>query len=610
MTLSPGATLGRYQILAPIGQGGMATVYRAYQPALDRVVVLKVIRTGLDADPDFIERFAREAKAVARLRHPHIVQVFDFEQEPTPFMAMEYLDGGTLKGRLDELARESGRLPQREAARIVAEVAEALGYAAANGIIHRDIKPSNILLTRDGKAVVGDFGIAKILAGVTTTQTGVGIGTPEYMSPEQGQGRAVDQRSDLYSLGAVAYELLTGQVPFRADTPLAVVFAHVRAPIPLPSAINPQIGPQTERALLRALAKAPEDRFATAPEFAERLTRAITEDDRGTVGTVIRRQDPAAAAARPRALTVPLTRTVLAAGIVAGLILIGGGAAAVLGVFGAGAGRAGDGVAEKTAASSVSGANTGAAGTAAPTPSRSGAAAAISSNLPTPTPPDAAATTPQPQSVPTPTLPPPTPAPTQPPPPATFNPAAAAYRITGRVTSAVTGGPLSGFQVNAFPADSCCPSLASARTDGAGGFSLAVGGGNYRVQVTPDTSTGYAQQFWQGAISNTDGSVISVSGTNVGQIDFVMQPGFLVSGTVTSASTGAPVSNAFVNIRTNDHVWGGPTDSAGRWQARLVNSSYLIEFYQSSPCCSGQLPVQTVQVTISGKDAVVNGQVR
>src|SRR5712692_8504021 len=285
MTLAPGTTLGRYQILAPLGAGGMASEYKAYQPALDRTVALKVIRTGLAEDPEFAERFSREAKAVARLRHPHIVQVFDFDQEAgLSFMAMEHLEGGTLKGRLVELARSGARLPQREAARIIGEVAEALGYAHSLGIIHRDIKPSNILLTRDGKAVVGDFGIAKILAAAQQTGTGVGVGAPEYMSPEQGQGWPIDLRSDVYALGVVAYELLTGRVPFVADTPIAIVLAHVREPITLPSTLNPEIGAQTERVLLRALAKSPEDRYASAPEFAERLARAIGEDEQGTLG--------------------------------------------------------------------------------------------------------------------------------------------------------------------------------------------------------------------------------------------------------------------------------------------------------------------------------------
>lgn len=293
VTLAPGTTLGRYQILEPLGQGGMATVYKALHPALERIVALKVIRAGFAEDPEFLERFTREARAVARLVHPSIVQVFDFDQDGGRyFMAMQHLEGGTLKDKLVG-ASGRGRLPRAEVHRVTNDVAQALGYAHRRGIVHRDVKPSNVLFDAEGRGVVSDFGIAKILGGAQLTQTGVGIGTPEYMSPEQAQGLPVDERSDLYSLAVMAYEMLLGRVPYTADTPMAVIFAHVRDPLPLPSSLDPRVGLATERTLMRALAKDPSARYATAPDFADALRAAIAEDDGGTLPTVIVRPTPA-----------------------------------------------------------------------------------------------------------------------------------------------------------------------------------------------------------------------------------------------------------------------------------------------------------------------------
>ena len=274
--IATGATVGRYQIVSPLGQGGMATVYKAFQPALDRYVALKVLRSGIVDEPEQRERFEREAKAIARLRHPSIVQVFDFDTvEEQSFIVMEFIDGGTLKTRLMELSAAGQRLPRGDVGRIISEVADALDTAHHLGIVHRDVKPSNVLLSRSGRAIMADFGIARILASSGQTQTGVGVGTPEYMSPEQGEGVAVDMRSDIYSLGVMAYELLTGRVPFRADTPLAVVLAHVRDPLPLPSTIDPTIPEDVERVLLKAMAKTPSERYASAGEFARALASAL-----------------------------------------------------------------------------------------------------------------------------------------------------------------------------------------------------------------------------------------------------------------------------------------------------------------------------------------------
>src|SRR5713226_4460374 len=180
MTLAPGTTLGRYQILEPLGSGGMATVYKAYEPSLDRTVALKVIRPGLAEEEGFLARFRREAQAVAKLRHPNIVHVLTFDEvDGRYFLAMDYLEGGTLKDRIETL--DPGTLlPPAEVTSIVAQVADALSYAHEQGIVHRDIKPSNIMLSH-GRAIVTDFGIAKIVSGAQLAQTGVGIGTPEYM---------------------------------------------------------------------------------------------------------------------------------------------------------------------------------------------------------------------------------------------------------------------------------------------------------------------------------------------------------------------------------------------------------------------------------------------
>ncbi|MGH2378844.1 MAG: protein kinase domain-containing protein [Candidatus Limnocylindria bacterium] len=290
MTLQPGTTIGRFQILEPLGQGGMATVYKAFQPSLQREVALKVLRPGFAQDVEFRERFEREAIAIARLRHPHIVQVFDFEVAPNGeyVLAMEFLEGGTLKDRLGHLASEGRDIDPSEAVRIVDEVADALSYAHEQGVVHRDVKPSNVMLTRKDWAVVTDFGIARILGATSHTQTGVGIGTPEYMAPEQGLGQHVDHRADIYSLGVMAYELLTGRLPYGADTPMAIVLAHIRDPLPLPSAVNPSIGPAVEKALLRALAKDPAARADSSTAFAEALRSGLADDEAGaTMRTVV-----------------------------------------------------------------------------------------------------------------------------------------------------------------------------------------------------------------------------------------------------------------------------------------------------------------------------------
>ncbi len=273
-----GYTLGKYRVLEPLGRGGMARVYRAYHTHLERYVALKVLRADLVDDPRFLARFRREAQAVATLRYPHIVQVFDFDvQGALYYMVMELLEGDTLKSRLNDYRIRGEPMASGEMARILLDVLGGLDYAHRQGVIHRDIKPSNILLTKDGDAVVADFGIAQMVGGTRHTSTGMLMGTLEYMAPEQGLKNQSDARSDLYSLGIVFYAMLTQQTPFAADTPLAVLMKHLNDPLPLPRQVVPHIPEPFERIVLKAVAKEPEARYQTAKEMAEALRAAVDE---------------------------------------------------------------------------------------------------------------------------------------------------------------------------------------------------------------------------------------------------------------------------------------------------------------------------------------------
>ena len=265
-----GTTLGNYQIIQEIGRGGMAVVYRAFQPSLRRYVAIKVLPEYLQVDPEFVARFQREARAAAQLSHPNVVTIYDVgEQAGVHYIAMEYLEGGSL---LDRLAR--GPLRSGEALQIVEQVGSALDFAHSHGLIHRDIKPANILFSADNRPKVTDFGIAR--AGDTSrlTRAGTMLGTPEYMSPEQAEGRPVDYRADLYALGVILYEMLTGRVPFHADTPHAIVYALIHQPPPPPRQLRPDLPPAVEAVLLKALAKRPNDRFQRGADMATALRGA------------------------------------------------------------------------------------------------------------------------------------------------------------------------------------------------------------------------------------------------------------------------------------------------------------------------------------------------
>jgi serine/threonine protein kinase len=270
-----GKTLGKYQIVEQVGKGGMATVFKAYQPGLDRYVAVKVLPAYYAHEEGFAERFVREAKAIARLDHPNILPVYDFGQDDgLSYIVMKYVAGGTLKDRLGEALTIQQTLP------ILKQIAAALDHAHDLGILHRDVKPGNILIDEKGWVYLSDFGLAKMVEGsVQLTGTGTGVGTPAYMSPEQGQGHRVDERTDVYSLGVTLYEMLTGRVPYEAETPMAVVVKHITSPLPLPRSINPAIPEPVERVILKALAKNPEDRFPRAGELVNALEVAIASTE-------------------------------------------------------------------------------------------------------------------------------------------------------------------------------------------------------------------------------------------------------------------------------------------------------------------------------------------
>ncbi len=296
-----GQTLGRYQLLDRLGRGGMADVYRAYQPGLDRYVAIKVLHPHLSEETDFITRFQREARSVAALRHPNIVQVFDFDvQDGRYFMVMEYIEGGkTLKELLQELSARGERLPVRTVLAIAVRLADALDYAHQRGMIHRDIKPSNILVPDLGHPVLSDFGIARLVGQTGLTASGAMIGTPAYMSPEQGRGEAADERSDIYALGIVIYEMLTGRPPYDADTPYGVILKHINDPLIPPRMLIGQLPESVERVVLRSLAKSAADRYPSAGELHRALQDAL---DRLDQETQVSASTPAPGMPSPRSL--------------------------------------------------------------------------------------------------------------------------------------------------------------------------------------------------------------------------------------------------------------------------------------------------------------------
>ena len=267
----------RYEIGETLGYGGMAEVHRGRDVRLGREVAVKVLRADLARDPSFQARFRREAQAAASLNHPAIVAVYDTGEEDVygnqPYIVMEYVEGRTLR----DVLKIEGRLMPRRAMEIVADVCAALDFSHRNGIVHRDVKPGNVMITRTGAVKVMDFGIARAVAdnAATVTQTAAVIGTAQYLSPEQARGENVDARSDVYSTGVLLFELITGHPPFTGDSPVAVAYQHVRENPPPPSTINPDVPPELDAIVLKAMAKNPANRYQSAGEMRADLIRAI-----------------------------------------------------------------------------------------------------------------------------------------------------------------------------------------------------------------------------------------------------------------------------------------------------------------------------------------------
>jgi Tol biopolymer transport system component/predicted Ser/Thr protein kinase len=334
MTDLIGQHLGQYEIIGLLGRGGMAAVYRAHQPSMGRDVAIKVIKSELSEAPDFVERFAREARTVASLSHPHILKVFDYGQHGNlVYLVMELLGGGSLAQRISQ-----GPIPPKTIRRMLDQMAAALDYAHERAIVHRDLKPQNVLLDERGNVFLTDFGIAKLLNEVSSlTQTGAAMGTPPYMAPEQWRGQAVEARTDNYSLGVMLFEMLTGNLPFRGETPYSVMHKHIYESPPLDEIAALGIH-GVEQVLRKALAKDPSDRYESATAMAEAFSKTLSatqirKKSRSNVSTPETDKStyiPLEASAPSEPITRPPTglrgnRMLLGAGAaVIGLIVIGG----------------------------------------------------------------------------------------------------------------------------------------------------------------------------------------------------------------------------------------------------------------------------------------------
>lgn len=285
-----GKTIGKYDIVERLGKGGMAEVYKGYQKNLDRYVAVKVMHAFLITEEDFLNRFRREAQAMAKLSHPNIVGVYDFDVygENSYYLVMEFIGGGTLKEKLDAMAASNEKMTMEQTIRICTEVANALAYAHRRNMVHRDIKPGNIMLDETGKAILTDFGIVKLVGNqsMAYTATGALIGTPSYMSPEQALGKPGDERVDIYALGVLLFQMVANKLPFVADTPLAVVMKHVNEQPPLPVEFNPDVPLALQEIILKALAKNPDDRYASAKEMADALQAINLDGPKATAGYI------------------------------------------------------------------------------------------------------------------------------------------------------------------------------------------------------------------------------------------------------------------------------------------------------------------------------------
>jgi serine/threonine-protein kinase len=278
-----GAKLGSYEIIEAIGEGGMARIYKGFHPELNRYTAIKVVNWGLQEDPEFTERFRREAQAIAILRHPNIVQIFDFGKHSSGyFMVMEFIDGSDLQVQLRQYRQKKELLPKDKTIRIIRDIAGALDYAHGRGVIHRDVKPSNIMITREGQPILTDFGLVMLPAHKSHATIGNTFGTPHYMAPEQAiSSAAAVAASDIYSLGIILYEMATGQLPFDDESPLSVALKHISDPPPPPTTLNANLPPDVETVILQALSKDPGDRFATAGDLASTLEMSWSSSTAG-----------------------------------------------------------------------------------------------------------------------------------------------------------------------------------------------------------------------------------------------------------------------------------------------------------------------------------------
>ncbi|HUH97967.1 MAG TPA: serine/threonine-protein kinase [Anaerolineales bacterium] len=312
MSFNVGENVGPYRIIEQLGQGGMATVYKAYHAALDRYVAIKALHPAFGEDPSFLARFQREARLIAKLEHPNIVPVYDYaEHEGRPYLVMKFIEGDTLKARLTK-----GPLTSSEIEKIVETVGSALAYAHKQGILHRDIKPSNVLVASDGQLYLADFGLARIAqSGESTLSSDMIMGTPQYISPEQAMGKKdLDEGTDIYSFGVMMYEMVVGQVPFNADTPFSIIHDHIYSPLPMPRTINPNVPESVERVLLKALAKERADRYADVDSLVTAFKGAWTSAGIPMQGTAITMRptqlQPAAAGAKTVAAKAPARKRI------------------------------------------------------------------------------------------------------------------------------------------------------------------------------------------------------------------------------------------------------------------------------------------------------------
>ena len=318
----------RYEVEELVGHGGMSSVYKAHDSLLERNVALKILHEQYNADEDFVERFKREARAVAQLQHPNIVTVIDRgEEDDRQFIVFEYIDGENLKERVVR----KGRLDVREALEIAVEVARGLAFAHSQGLVHRDVKPQNVLLNGDGRAKVTDFGIARSLDVDGMTQTGTVLGTSNYIAPEQASGQRVDTQSDVYALGVVLYEMLAGEVPFPGESFVVVAMKHVHEPPPNLLDVRREVPIRVAAAVDRALEKDPEQRFGSMDAFASELEACLAEldgpeDDSDRTMVIPARQRHAKRKQVSRwPIFIGLLALLAVAAIVVGLLIIAGG---------------------------------------------------------------------------------------------------------------------------------------------------------------------------------------------------------------------------------------------------------------------------------------------